>query len=75
MITRKPYVEYVGSTPKTWTWTYLAAPLEEVSHAVVTDLLPQQRFLPREVWQMGKDRIEDSQAACLLMDDRVQDKR
>src|ERR1700745_1476702 len=75
MITKKQYVEYLVSTPKNCTCTYLAEHLEEVSHDVVNDFLHQRRFLPREVWKLGKDRIEDSKDAFLLVDDSVQDKR
>jgi hypothetical protein len=75
MITKKQYVEYLVSTPKNCTCTYLAEHVEEVSHDVVTDFLHQKRFLPREVWKLVKDRIADSKDAFLLVDDSVQDKR
>ena len=75
MITKKQYVEYLVSTPKNCTCTYLAEHLEDVSHDVVNDFLHQKRFLPREVWKLVKDRIEDSQDAFLIVDDSVQDKR
>jgi hypothetical protein len=75
MITKKQYVEYLVSTPKNCTCTYLAEHLEDVSHDVVNDFLHAQRFLPREVWKLVKDRIEDSKDACLIVDDSVQDKR
>ncbi len=75
MITKKQYVEYLLSTPKNCTCTYLAEHLEGVSHDVVTDMLRQKRFMPREVWKLVKDRIEDSPEACLIVDDSVHDKR
>ena len=75
MITKKQYVEYLVSTPKNCTCTYLAEHLEDVSHDVVNDFLHQKRFLPREVWKLVKDRIEDSKAAFLLVDDSVHAKR
>jgi len=75
MITKKQYVEYLISTPKNCTCTYLAEHLEEVSHDVVNDFLRQKRFMPREVWKLVKDRIEASKEACLIVDDSVQDKR
>ena len=75
MITKKQYVEYLLSTPKKCPCTYLAAPLEEGSHDVVNDFLRQKRFRPREVWRLGKERIEDSKDAFLLVDDSVPDKR
>jgi Transposase DDE domain len=75
MITKKQYVEYLVSTPKNCTCTYLAEHLEDVSHDVVNDFLHQKRFLPREVWKLVKERIADSKEAFLLVDDSVQDKR
>ena len=75
MITKKQYVEYLVSTPKNCTCTYLAEHLEDVSHDVVNDFLRQKRFMPREVWKLVKDRIEDSKDACLIVEDSVHDKR
>jgi DDE superfamily endonuclease len=75
MITKKQYVEYLLSTPKNCTCTYLAEHLEGVSHDVVNDLLRHRRFMPREVWRLVKDRIEDSRDAFLIVDDSVHDKR
>jgi hypothetical protein len=75
MITKKQYVEYLVSTPKNCTCTYLAEHLEDVSHDVVTDVLHDKRFLPRDVWKLVKDRIQDSPDACLIVDDSVQEKR
>jgi hypothetical protein len=75
MITKRQYVAYLVSTPKNCTCTYLAEHLEEVSHDVVNDFLRQKRFMPREVWKLVKDRIEDSKDACLSVDDSVHDKR
>jgi hypothetical protein len=75
MITKKQYVEYLISTPKNCTCTYLAEHLEEVSHDVVNDFLRQKRFMPRDVWKLVKERITDSKEACLIVDDSVHDKR
>ncbi len=75
MITKKQYVEYLLSTPKNCTCTYLAEHLEGVSHDVVNDLLRHRRFMPREGWRLVKDRIEDSRDAFLIVDDSVHDKR
>ncbi len=75
MIARKQYVEYLVSTPKHCTCTYLAEHLEEVSHDVVNDLLRQKRVMPREVWRLVKDRSDESPAAFLIVDDSVHDKR
>ena len=75
MITKRQYVEYLVSTPKNCTCTFLAEHLEDVSHDVVNDFLRQKRFMPREVWKLVKDRIEDSPDAFLIVDDSVHAKR
>jgi uncharacterized protein YcaQ len=75
MITKQQDVEYLVSTPKNWTCTSLAEHLEDGSPDVVNDFLHQYRFLPREVWKLGKGRSADSRDAFLLVADRVQDKR
>jgi hypothetical protein len=75
MITKKQYVEYLISTPKNCTCTYLAEHLEDVSHDVVNDFLRQKRLMPRDLWKLVKERIGDSKAAFLLVDDSVHDKR
>jgi Transposase DDE domain len=75
MITKKQYVEYLVSTPKHCTCTYLAEHLEEVSHDVINDFLQQKRFVPRNIWKVVKARIEDSKEAFLLVADSVDDKR
>ncbi len=75
MITKKQYVEYLISTPKNCTCTYLAEHLEDVSHDVVNDFLRQKRLMPRDLWKLVKARIEDSSEAFLLVDDSVHDKR
>ena len=75
MITKRQYVEYLVSTPKNCICTSLAEHLEDVSHDVVNDFLRQKRFMPREIWKLGKDRIKDSTDAGLIVDDSVHDKR
>jgi Transposase DDE domain len=75
MITKKQYVEYLVTTPKNCSCTYLAEHLDNVSHDVVNDFLRQKRFMPREVWKLVQDRIEDSKDAFVIVDDSVHDKR
>ncbi len=75
MITKNQYVEYLVSTPKSFTCTHLADHLDGVSHDVVNDFLQQKRLMPRELWALVKDRIADGSDAFLIADDSVQDKR
>jgi len=62
------------STPKNCTCPDLAEHLKDVRHDVVNDFLRQKRVMPREVWQLVKDRIDDSPDAFLIVDDSVHDK-
>jgi hypothetical protein len=56
-------------------WSDLAAHLDDVSPDGVTDFLHQTRFLPRQVWKLGKDRLEESKEAGLRVEERVHEKR
>jgi len=75
MISKRQYVEYLLSTPGSFTCTHMADHLEGVSHDVVNDFLRQKRLMPRQLWTLVKDRIDDSDEACLIVDDSVHDKR
>ena len=48
--------------------------MEKVSHDVVTDFLQNSKFTPKDVWELVKNRIDDSEEAFLLVDDSVQNK-
>jgi len=75
MITKNQYIEYLLSTPINYTFSNLSEHLENVSHDTVTDFLQNQKFTPRDLWELVKDRIDDSEEAFLLVDDSVQNKQ
>ncbi len=75
MITKQQYIEYLLSTPLNYTCTNLAKHLEGVSHDSISDVLSHSRFTSRQLWELAKDRIENSEEAFLIVDDSVQDKR
>jgi len=75
MITKNQYIEYLLSTPINYTCSNLSEHLEAVSHDSVTDFLQNSRFTPKDLWELVKDRIDDSQEAFLLVDDSVQNKQ
>jgi len=75
MITQKQYIEYLLSTPFNYTCSNLSEHLEDVSHDAVTDFLHNSEFTPADLWELVKNRIDDSEQAFLLVDDSVQDKR
>lgn len=74
MITKNQYIEYLLNTPINYTCSNLAEHLENVSHDSVTDFLNNSKFTPKELWELVKNRIDDSQEAFLLVDDSVQNK-
>lgn len=74
MITKKQYIEYLLTTPINYTCSNLSEHLENVSHDTVTDFLNNSKFTPRDLWELVKDRIDDSEEAFLLVDDSVQNK-
>jgi hypothetical protein len=75
MISKKTYIEYLLSTPINYTCANLSEHLENVSHDTVTDFLQKSKFTPRDLWELVKDRINDSEEAFLLVDDSVQNKQ
>ncbi len=75
MITKKQYIEYLLSTPINYTCSNLSEHLENVSHDTVTDFLNNSKFTPRDLWELVKDRLDDSEGAFLLVDDSVQNKQ
>jgi hypothetical protein len=75
MITKNQYIEYLLNTPINYTCSNLAEHLENVSHDSVTDFLQNSRFTPKQLWELVKNRIDDSEEAFLLVDDSVQNKK
>lgn len=75
MITKNQYIEYLLNTPINYTCSNLAEHLEKVSHDSVTDFLQNSKFTPKELWELVKNRIDDSEEAFLIVDDSVQNKQ
>jgi hypothetical protein len=75
MITKNQYIEYLLSTPINYACSNLSEHLEKVSHDSVTDFLQKSRFTPQDLWELVKNRIDDSAEAFLLVDDSVQNKQ
>ena len=75
MITKNQYIEYLLNTPINYTCSNLSEHLENVSHDCVTDFLQNSKFTPLELWELVKNRIDDSEEAFLIVDDSVQNKQ
>ena len=75
MITKNQYIEYLLNTPINYTCSNLSEHLENVSHDSVTDFLQNSKFTPKDLWDLVKNRIDDSEEAFLIVDDSVQNKQ
>ena len=75
MITKQQYVEYLISTPTNYTCTNLAEHLAGVSHDVVSDYLRRDKLTARHLWDLVEGLLDDSPAACLIIDDSVHNKQ
>ena len=75
MITKKQYVEFLISTQKNSTCSYLAAHLGDVSHESVTDFLEHARFPSQHLWELVCSLIPDTSESFLLVDASVQNKQ
>jgi len=75
MITKRQYIEYLLNTPVNYTCSNLAEHLEGVSHDAVSDFLQRGRVTAQRLWEMVELLLNDSEAAYLIVDDSVQNKR
>jgi hypothetical protein len=75
MITKQRYLEYLICTPINYTCVNLSEHLEPVSHDVVSNFLKQSRITARQVWELVKGLIHNTEDSFLIIDDSVQDKR
>jgi len=75
MITKRQYIEYLISTPVNYTCSHLAEHLEGVSHDAITDYLQREKLTAHGLWELVEPLLKDSEAAYLLVDDSVQNKR
>ena len=74
MLTQTAYIEYLLSTPTTYTCTHLAAHLPDASHDQVNRFLRNSRRPVSQLRELVQPLLPDSPEAFLLVDDRVQDK-
>ena len=75
MVTKRQYVEYLVSSPANYTCTNLAAHLEGVSHDAVSDYLARAKTTARQLWELVRPLLNDTEQGYLIVDDSVQDKR
>jgi hypothetical protein len=76
-VTREQYIAFLIATEGNFTCTYLADHLDGQSgnsHDAISDFLAHDKVTPRHLWELVKDRLQDSAQAFLIVDDSVQDK-
>ena len=61
MNTKNRYVEYLICTPINYTCFNLAEHLDDVSHDVVSNFLKQSRITARQLWELVKRLINDTE--------------
>jgi hypothetical protein len=75
MIDKKDYVEYLISTPLSYTCTHMADHKDQISHDMVNRFLRQQDFQPKDLWELVEPYLQNDETAYLLVDDSVQTKK
>ncbi len=75
ILRKKEYVEYLLSTPFTYTSTNLAAHKEAMSHEVVSDYLQRERFTPSQLWDLLRPHLPDWESSVIIAAESGQDKR
>lgn len=75
MLTQATYIEYLLSTPTTYTCTHLADHLPDVNHDQVNRFLRTIQLPVNQLRELVLPLLNDSPDAFLLDDDSVQNKR
>lgn len=73
-VSKKVYVEYLIHTPINYTSENLSHHLSDVSHDSVSDFLNREKATSRQIWELAREVIHDTQTSFLILDDSVQDK-
>lgn len=75
MIDKKDYVEYLISTPLSYTCTHMADHKDQISHDMVNRFLCRQNFHANDLWALVQPHLLDAADSFLLVDDSVQAKK
>jgi hypothetical protein len=74
MITQEQYIEFLISSPKNVTCTYLSDHIAGISHDSINDFLNNQRITSESLWTCVSHRLRNTSDAFLIVDDSVQEK-
>jgi hypothetical protein len=74
-VTKNTYIQFLVHTPVNYTGTTLADHVEGVSHDSVSDFLAHSKSTARDIWELSKGLIENTDDGFLIADDSVQNKQ
>lgn len=74
-MTKNTYIQFLVHTPVNYTGTTLADHVEGVSHDSVSDFLAHSKSTARDIWELSKGLIENTDDGFLIADDSVQNKQ
>lgn len=74
-MTKNQYIELLIHTPVNYTGTTLANHLSGVSHDFVSDFLAHSKSTARDIWELSKNLIANTDDGFLIADDSVQNKQ
>lgn len=74
-MTKNQYIEFLIHSPVNYTGTMLADHVDGVSHDAVSDFLSHSRSTARNIWELSRTLITNTEDGYLIADDSVQNKQ
>ncbi len=74
-MTKNRYIQFLIHTPVNYTGTTFADHVDDVSHDAVSDFLAHSKSTARDIWELSKDLIDNTEDGFLIADDSVQNKQ
>jgi hypothetical protein len=74
-VTKNQYIQFLIHTPVNYTGTTLADHVDGISHDAVSDFLAHSKSTARDIWNLSKQLIDNTEDGFLIADDSVQNKQ
>ena len=74
-MTKNTYIEFLVHTPVNYTGTTLADHVDGISHDAVSDFLAHSKSTARDIWELSRTLVENTEDGFLIADDSVQNKQ
>ena len=72
---KSKYIQFLVHTPVNYTGTTLTDHVDGITHDVVSDFLAHSKSTARDIWELSKGLIENTEEGFLITDDSVQNKQ